>query len=133
MKFSEYVPDATGVQRRGEPTERLIILTLAAVRCMATAERIHDLTRVPKVHVRKTLNRLVDRGVIHRLDVATSIAGDEEVALFQFVRKRPSMGYPKLIEPWSGFLGASVTCAVVAGAWACIAPEQAEWNGCNPI
>jgi hypothetical protein len=96
MKISDYAPDATNVQRRGRfaPTERLIILTLATVRRMATAERIHDLTQVPKFHVRKVLNRLVDRVVVDRVDVATSIAGDEEVALFQLAGEQRSVGYP---------------------------------------
>ena len=94
MKFSEYVPDVTNVFRRGKfaQTGRIIILALAAG-YMSDVERIHDLTQVPMHHLRKTINRLVDRGVVYRVDVATSIAGDEEVALFEFVGARPSVGY----------------------------------------
>jgi hypothetical protein len=95
MKTLDYSPDVLGLlrSRNCTPADRLVVLALAAIRCWSTTELIHDITQLPKSHIRTTVSRLVDEGIIDRVNVAASIASDEEVPLFQLACDGWSAGY----------------------------------------
>jgi hypothetical protein len=76
-------------------TERSIVLALALIGGMSTAEHIQEIIRVPKRQFNKALKRLVSADVVYRLDMETSIEGDEWCPLYELATETGFAGYPQ--------------------------------------